>query len=198
MSGQLATEACEHDVMGYGTVTDWWAKGTEPTVYCQLHTSQEVCVESGEPAGPYCTYKDIRGVISIPVGHPLYKFIGTRYEDVLTEYLGTTVSVGGDFCSLHSSPAYEDIDWNTSESDTGWYAEDVQTQAQDTTLAQDARMLIDVATAQMAGMDPATDQYGAVYLAADSLRSLLDSGYASQNDIVDAMGALSRALAGIY
>ena len=198
VSGQLATEACEHDVMGYGTVTDWWAKGTEPTVYCQLHTSQEVCVESGEPAGPYCTYKDIRGVISIPVGHPLYKFIGTRYEDVLTEYLGTTVSVGGDFCSLHSSPTYEDIDWSTSESDTGWYAEDVQTQTQDTTLAQDARMLIDVATAQMAGMDPATDQYGAVYLAADSLRSLLDSGYASQNDIVDAMGALSRALAGIY
>ena len=105
VSGQLATDACEHDVMGYGTVTDWWAKGTEPTVYCQMHTAQEVCVESGEPAGPYCTNTETRGVISIPVGHPLYKFIGTRYEETLTEFLGTTVSTNGGYCSLHMSAA---------------------------------------------------------------------------------------------
>ena len=207
VSGQLATDACEHDVMGYGTVTDWWAKGTEPTVYCQMHTSQEVCVESGEPAGPYCTNKDIRGVITVPVGHPLYKFIGTRYEDVLKEYLGSAASVGGGYCSLHTNNVYTGgMDWNTTEydpynpydagSDTGTSVPAVS--QTDTVITQDARTLIEVAYAQIAGMDPTSEQYAAIWVAADNLQAVLNSGSASQIAIEGAMGNLSRAMAGIY
>ena len=43
VSGQLATDACRNDSMGYGTVTDYWYEPTVPTVYCQMHQSMTVC-----------------------------------------------------------------------------------------------------------------------------------------------------------
>ena len=38
------------------------------------------------------------GVITIPPGHPLYRLIGTKYDDVLNKYLGSfaTLRLSGD------------------------------------------------------------------------------------------------------
>lgn len=182
VSGQLATDACEHDAMGYGTVTDWWAKGTEPTVYCQMHASQTVCAESGELASPYCPYTETRGVVTIPVGHPLYKFINTRYADVLTEYLGGTASSPTSVCTLHTS---------ASQLQSGISPE--------TALRlEDARMLVSAAQTQLAGMDPLSPGYSAIAQAANNLQILINSENPSGNELAAAMGALTQAMAGIY
>ena len=77
VSGQLATDACRSDAMGYGVVTDYWKAGTEPTVSCQMHTTQTICSVSGLLASPYCPDTVTRGVLTIPSGHPLASFIGT-------------------------------------------------------------------------------------------------------------------------
>ena len=182
VSGQLATEACEHDVMGYGTVTDWWAKGTEPTVYCQMHTAQTVCTETGELASPYCPYTELKGVITIPVGHPLYKFINTRYGDVLTEYLGGTASSPASVCTLHTSASQT----------TGGISQETAMRL------DDARMLVNAAQVQLSGMDPLDPGYAAIAQAANYLQMLIDSGNPSGNELAAAMGALTQAMAGIY
>lgn len=182
VSGQLATDACEHDAMGYGTVTDWWAKGTEPTVYCQMHTAQTVCADSGERASPYCPNTVTRGVITIPMGHPLYKFIGTKYADVLTEYLGGTAASSGAVCPLHSS-------WTQTQDGV---SQEVAM------LLDDARMLVNAAQVQLSGMDPMTSGYAAVAQAANTLQMLIDRGNPSRDELVTAMGTLTQAMAGIY
>ena len=78
VSGQLATEACMNDAKGYGTVTDYWREGTQPTQYCQMHQIQNVCAESGMPASPYCPNVIQRGVVSLQSGQYLASFLGTE------------------------------------------------------------------------------------------------------------------------
>ena len=101
VSGQLATDACRNDAMGYGVVTDWWAKGTEPTVSCQMHTTQTVCSETGMLASPYCPNPVNRGVVTIPSGHPLYNLLG-QYQSVIEEYLGSTAVYSSVTCNVHT------------------------------------------------------------------------------------------------
>jgi hypothetical protein len=54
-------------------------------------------------AGPYCEQTETRGVLSLPKGHPLEKFIGTEYQSVLEEYLHLSTDNGGATCDLHGS-----------------------------------------------------------------------------------------------
>ena len=101
-SGKLATDACRDD----GVESGWWPRGYVPTEYCDMHVQQTVCVDSGMVAGPYCTNTETRGVVSLPVGHPLAKFLNTEYQDVLTKYLGTSI-LNGAVCTWHTMPAYQ-------------------------------------------------------------------------------------------
>ncbi|MBO4836698.1 MAG: transglycosylase domain-containing protein [Clostridia bacterium] len=87
VSGQLATDACRHDINGYGVVTDYWPRSSVPTQYCQMHMLVDLCAETGQIASSGCPSRQA-GIIILPPGHPLYDFIGTQYEDVLTKYLG--------------------------------------------------------------------------------------------------------------
>ena len=183
VSGQLATDACRHDVMDYGTVTDYWAEGTQPTQYCQMHTEQVVCSETGMLASPYCPSTETKGVVVIPVGHPLYNLLGTEYRSVLEEYLGPTItSSGGQVCTRHA----------------GGYTGEGDTPTVPDQRIADARQLIATAETQLMTMDPASPQYAAIVNAAAQLQSLIDSGTASQTDITNAMTTLTRAMAGIY
>jgi len=95
VSGQLATDACRQDVMDYGTVTDYWPSASVPTAYCQMHVNATVCMSSGQLAGDTCpsASRSNRSIIIIPRGHPLYQFIGTSYQGVLTDYLGQSASL---------------------------------------------------------------------------------------------------------
>ena len=176
VSGMLATDACRHDAQGYGVVTDYWRDGTQPTQYCTMHQVQNVCAESGMPAGPYCPYTEQKGVVVIPQGHPLYSLIGTQYQSVLEEYLGTTASYSGQVCTIHNA--------GTSGGGNGVSAQ----------VIADARSLIAEAETRLAGMDPAGEQYQAIVSAAVYLQSLIDSGTATQAEIISARTALAMAM----
>ena len=180
VSGQLATEACRNDAMGYGVVTDWWARGTEPTVNCQMHTVQTVCSETHMPASAYCPNPVNQGVITIPSGHPLYNLLG-QYRDVIEQYLGTTAAATGTVCTLHNenyqapAPVYQEPQSYT-----------------------EANQVLAMADSMLAAMDPGSAKYQAVQNAADYLRMLIGSGYADQAEVLAAMEALTRALGGVY
>lgn len=180
VSGQLATDACYSD-SSYGVVTDYWAVGSVPTVTCQMHTVQTICVESGQLAGPYCYNTVTRGVVSIPVGHPLYNFLGTEYESVLREYLGGSLTGGaGSTCSYHTSPS---SGGNTVVQNT---------------LIPDAQTLLNQAYAMLEGMDPATLAYSNLQSAVTNLQYIINQPSPTTSEVAGAMGQLTQAMAGIY
>ncbi len=179
VSGQLATDACYSDTMGYGVVTDYWARSAQPTVYCQMHQTQTVCAQSGQMAGPYCPDVVARGVVSIPEGHPLSRFVGTEYQDVLSQYLGAYAATSTRACALHTS---------TVQSSGGV----------NSVFVQDAKRLIDQAQQMLLSMDPMSEQYARITYAVSNLQAVLDSGSATQNDVISAMSQLTMAMAGLY
>ena len=186
VSGQLATDACRNDAMGYGVVTDYWKEGTQPTQYCQMHTVQNVCVESGMAASPYCPYVEQKGVVTIPAGHYLNAYIGTEYEAVLEEYLGLSAASGEQTCTLHG---YGTGGGGGNNGGGGSALPNRQ--------AEDAMRLINSAEQQLYSLDPAGGQYSAIVNAATNLQALLNSG-AGQNEVTAAMTVLTQAMIGIY
>ena len=189
VSGQLATEACENDAMGYGTVTDYWRDGTQPTVYCQMHTTQLICNESGMLAGPTCTNVSYKGVVTIPVGHPLYQWIGTKYESELQTYLGTSVTDGSTTCQLTHSTVWTD-DTVDEQTDEPAQTEDVSS------YVSDARRLLSQAASMLNTMDRTSEQYAALQSAIINLETVLQTS-PTQSQILDAMTTLTLAMAGL-
>ncbi|MBQ8073670.1 MAG: PBP1A family penicillin-binding protein [Clostridia bacterium] len=181
VSGQLATEACRHDAMGYGTVTDYWAAGTQPTVYCQMHVTETVCAETGMQASPWCPNQVQRGVISIPAGHPLYAFIGTKYQEVLEQYLGTAAASSGVMCTYHNA--------DTPQSGVS---------ATTAALIADARVLLASAESVLQNLNPESSAFQAVNSAAAALESVILRDAPSQSEVAAAMATLTQAMAGIY
>ena len=200
VSGEVATAACENDAMGYGTVTDWWAKGTEPKTNCQMHTVQTVCSETGMPASDYCPNKVQRGVVTIPVGHPLYN-LKNQYQQVIEEYLGSTAADSNQVCTLHSQ-FYQDYQNYQDYQDYQNYQDYQDNQGnqgyQESQPFQDARNLLSQAENKMAYMDPNSEQYRAIQNAADYLRLLIGGGGAGQAEVMTAMETLVQAMGGIY
>ncbi len=181
VSGQLATEACMNDAMGYGVVTDYWKEGTQPTQYCQMHVVQNVCADSGMPASPYCPNVIPRGVVALQAGNPLAAFLGTEYQKTLEDYLGLSTDNGGSVCTMHSA--------GSSSGQGGSPLPDRQ--------ADDAARLIAEAQRLLETLDPSGAQYGAVVTAASTLQQLVNSG-ASQSEITAAMTNLTYAMIGIH
>ncbi len=196
VSGQLATDACYHDTMGYGTVTDYWISGTEPTVQCQMHKTLTVCTASGMLAGPYCpaAYQQSKGVIVIPSGHPLYKFIDSKYSNVLAQYLGSfatyrgsgdinasALTGGGYTCTLHTSAG------EATSNDP----------LVNNTLIPDANLLIQTAQGKLAGLDPASAEYQNISAAIGTLQGIINGGSPSSADIATAMSVLTQAMSAV-
>ena len=180
VSGLLATDACRSDAAHSGVVTDYWAEGTQPTQYCQMHQIRNVCAESGMPASPYCPSVVQQGVVVLQSGMPLSSFLGTEYQGVLEEYLNLSADNGGSTCTLHGGG---------SSPNGGSALPDQQ--------AEDARRLIAEAQQRLSGLDPAGPQYAAIVTAATNLQHLIDTG-ASQAEIMSAMMTLTQAMIGIY
>jgi penicillin-binding protein 1A len=125
VSGQLATDACTHDSLGHGTVTDYFRREAAPTVPCQMHKTATLCSQSNMLAGEFCPMgsRVNKSIIILPMGHPLQKYIGTQYENTLTDYLGPYANLlfTGDAmrdnamlsshtCPIHNSPQTEQFD----------------------------------------------------------------------------------------
>ena len=183
VSGQLATEACMNDAMGYGVVTDWWAKGKEPTVSCQMHTIETVCSDTGMLASSYCPHREQRGVVTIPSNHPLYNLLNGQYQSVIEEYLGSTAGTSGTYCTLHNE-YYQDPNPNPAAQDSQSFAE--------------AQQVLALADSMLASLDPGSSMYQAIQNAADYLRMLIGAEYPNQAEIMAAMETLTRAMGGIY
>jgi len=181
VSGQLATDACRNDAMGYGVVTDYWYTPTVPTVQCQMHREMSVCTDSNMIATPYCPSTVMKGVVVIPEGHPLYKFVNDpTYADVLTEYFASSSTI----CPLHQT-----------ESSVSTDGSDPFVQ---NTLIPDARTLIQSAQGVLNGMDTNSAAYQNIVSAISYLQSLVDNGNPSSADIAAAMSQLTQAMAATY
>ena len=187
VSGQLATAACRDDELGYGVTTDWWARGTEPTVSCQMHTTQVVCSESGMLASSWCPNPVQRTVVTIPSGHPLYNLLG-QYQQVIEQYLGSTAAYSNMVCTMHNEY------YQPAETPSG----PAPGQQNDGESFTEAKQMLAMADVMLGTMDAGSAQYQAIQNAADYLRMLIGSGNPSQAEVMSAMESLTRALGGVY
>ena len=190
VSGQLATEACRHDVMGYGTTTDYWPAGSAPTVSCQMHYSLDVCDQTGMLATAYCPSHSSKGVVILPIGHPLYEFTNSAYASVLTDYLGEyaamRLTTDGNTnaqllqartCTMHQSYSYS-------------YEQTII----DNTLLPDAQRLLSQAQSQLASTPEDQPGYAGLYQAIAQLASVINSS-PSSSTLAAAMANLTQAMA---
>ena len=191
VSGQLATDACRHDVMGYGVSTDYWPADTAPTVTCQMHYTFDVCDQTGMIATAFCPSHASKGVVLVPLGHPLYDFIGTQYASVLSDYLGeyATLRLTQDgnanaallqsrACTLHAAGTPATYEQSI-----------VQNQ-----LIPDAQRLIANAQRQLSAMGETHPYYQMLLSAINNLNSILASSPTSAA-LEAAMAALTQAMA---
>lgn len=65
VSGKLATEACSFDANGLTPITDWFDKSTAPTESCDMHVLTSVCMDSEQPASPYCTNVQTKSILLV-------------------------------------------------------------------------------------------------------------------------------------
>ncbi len=187
VSGMLATDACRHDAMGYGTVTDYWASGTEPREYCRMHETRLVCAESKMLASSYCPYTQEEGVVTIPLGHPLYNLLNSSYRDVIEQYLGQTA--GSDtVCTWHTE---------YSEPQTPWGGQDQQISEGTAAMIEQAWAVISAAQQQLATLDPYGAQYQAISQAISNLQQVITQSYPGQEEINAAVLDLTQAMMGI-
>ncbi len=191
VSGQLATSACLTDHMGYGTVTDYWPTSSVPTQSCQMHVSVTVCTESGLLATAYCPSTETRGVVIIPRGHPLYSYIGTSYESVLTDYLGefASIKMTGNTYTDNAAIQSNTCTWHSYGSTSSYDAGDLV----NTQMRHDASTLIASATQRLAQLDPYSSEYYTLLDAINNL-SLLINASATTAELSTAMTALTQAM----
>ena len=183
VSGQLATDACRNDAMGYGVVTDYWYEPTKPTVSCQMHQAVDVCAQSGQLATQYCPSHAVRGAVVIPAGHPLSAFANDgQYASVVAEYLGTAGSLG--YCPIHQY----------GYTDDGQSSDPIV----QNTLIPDAQQLIQNAYGLLPSLDPSSAMYAGIQNAIANLQSVIDGASPSTADVAAAMAALTQAMAGGY
>ena len=197
VSGQLATEACRQDVNGYGVVTDYWPVNTAPTHECQMHTLMNVCSESGMLAGDYCPYTTQAGIITIPAGHPLYNFIGTEYDSVLSKYLGRYATM------RMSSSVYQNQAILSTLSCTlhggygggyGGYEQNVTDPLVRDQLLPDAQAILASARVRLSMLPPEHYAYGQLQYAINNLENVISSA-PSANELTAAMAILTQAMA---
>ena len=102
VSGMVPTSACVTDVNQYGTNTDYYLEGTQPTQTCNMHRSVRVCMASRQVANSRCPNTRTVGMIYIPEGHPLR--YAKELEDVTDYFIGAATdesvsSLGR--CTIH-------------------------------------------------------------------------------------------------
>ena len=116
------------------------------------------------------------------MGHPLYQFLGTKYQNVLEEYLGISAAASGTVCTWHSAE------------NQGGTAISPTTAA----LIQDARTLLDSAENMLVTLDPSSPWFIAINNAAIQLELVIQQDNPGQSEVAFAMANLTQAMAGIY
>ena len=180
VSGQLATDACRNDVMGYGVVTDYWYSPTVSTTQCQMHVLADVCTLTNLIATPFCPDIETKGVVVIPQGHPLYEFISsTIYSPILSEYLGIADNLS--ICTYHQDASNSNVDSVVQN-----------------TLIPDAQTLIISAQQLLASLDATSTEYSNITSAITNLQTVITGEAPSSADVAGAMSLLTQAMAAAY
>ena len=194
VSGQLATDACRKDANGYKVYTDYWPADGVPTTYCQMHHEVTLCTVSGELATEYCPSVETASVITLPVGHPLYQFIGTEYESVLTEYLGSFASLRLSSDSNYSNALLSTLTCTVHSAATASGTAAVTDPVVRDQLLPDAQTLLTAAQAQLSALSPDHSGYAALQSAISNLSTVI-SGSPDATTLANAMSALTQAMA---
>lgn len=182
VSGQLVTEACSHDQMGYTPKKDYWPADSVPTVQCQMHQFLTVCTDSGKQATEYCPEisRANKGVAVIPQGHPLYNSIDS-HGDVLRKYLGEFATVRDAselvYCDIHGP--------YTSQEDS--YVQQ--------NFIPDAQLLIERAQTILAGLVPGSESYNNLQGAIINLQNVIYQESPSAMAVTEAMSNLTNHMA---
>lgn len=101
-SGKRAVEGvCEADPRGSAVYSEYFAEGTIPASFCDIHVKAAVCVESGGAAGEFCPETEERVFLALPEG-------AGETED--TQY------VIPELCVLHQEESTEDLTGQEGES----------------------------------------------------------------------------------
>jgi len=94
VSGMLPNASCMKD--RYGTNTDLFRRGTEPTKQCNMHRSVRICTRSGMSPSQNCPIKTVSGLY-IPEGHPLRNdtadAVREYFKGATTSQIGATAGV---------------------------------------------------------------------------------------------------------
>ena len=176
--------------MGYGTTTDYWPAENVPTVTCRMHCTLDVCDQTGMLAGPYCPSHSTKGVIILPIGHPLYDFTATEYAGVLSDYLGS-------FTSLRmTGDSYTNNALLQSMACTVHAYQQPSVQA-DTSLTEDARTLLFSALSILNVTPAETPGYQELVTAYNALVQTLSGSFFTNEQLYGQMVTLTQAMANI-
>ncbi len=190
VSGQLATDACRHDVMGYGTTTDYWPANSVPTVTCQMHYALDVCDQTGMLATAYCPSHSVKGVVILPIGHPLYEFADTAYSSVLADYLGEYAAMRLTTDGNTNAQLLQSRACTIHQSYSSGYEQTII----DNQLLPDAQRLLSQAQSQLASTPEDQPGYAGLYQAIAQLAALINSNPSSAS-LAAAMASLTQAMA---
>ena len=193
VSGQLATDACRHDANGYGVTTDYWPQEGAPRTYCQMHSEVSLCSATGMLATSGCPYTQTAGVITIPPGHPLYQFIGTQYDSVLTKYLGSFASLRLTGDSNYNAAMVSTVTCTQHAPGAGGTQTATDPIVRDQ-LLPDARTLLQSAQALLSTLPADHPAYGALQGAISNLNAMLDTNPGA-SELMTAMSVLTQAMA---
>ena len=132
------------------------------------------------------------GVVTIPQGHPLYRFLGTQYEEELEEYLGSfaTLRLTSDTNRNNVLLMQKTCTAHSASASPGQVSDPVVKNQ----LLPDAERLLASAQAQLARMSSSDSGYALLQSAISSLASVM-VGNPSAAELTGAMSYLTQAMA---
>ncbi len=108
-SGKLAIDGvCNHAPNGSTVKTEYFAKGTAPTEYCDTHVKLKICTVSGLQASEYCPVEDVQEKVFL-----IKEETGTTKD---TPYL-LPKSTEDSTCNVHTSASIGDLEEETTPDD---------------------------------------------------------------------------------
>lgn len=149
VSGLLATEACYADSAGHAPITDWFAEGTAPVAYCDMHVMSGICLDTGQPASAYCPRVSNAASVVLIFQDSMYADVVGQVDEygnseglqILRQYIPNAVYVRADTdsynaaaattggtCSLHTPTWMQQNSWDSNLTSARQSAQNLITQ----------------------------------------------------------------------
>ena len=115
--------------------------------------------------------------MTIPYGHPLYQFLGTRYESEIVKYISLSSGSGGEVCTMHTGYVQPDPYTDPYAPYTPYTPDQPTGGVQDTSYESTARGVIVTARAMLGTMDPNSPKALAISAAIAQVEAILSGPY---------------------